>query len=241
MKRLITTSVTMLIAVVIFAQSNNVYWSMMVTVKMDKKLEYEKKVIAFTKTHMPGLKYRAYEIISGENTGAYVFVTGPSSYKDMDVQNVSPKGEALMKADGQALDALCVSTQISYMHRQEDLSMMKKDRKLKYLQIFYGENTVGTWGSIREYLTKVKAAREKGGSKMDFDIFRPNNGGLVNMFASVRYFEKMEELDLQEDLGEMYDKAHGNNSYYKDNANYLSMLKSIKSELRVLREDLSSL
>jgi hypothetical protein len=241
MKRLATTSVMMLIAVVIFAQSNNVFWSMMVTVKMDKKLEYEKKVIAYTKTHLPGLKYRAYEIISGENTGAYVFVTGPSSYKDMDVQNVSPKGEALMKADGQALDALCVSTQISYMHRQEALSVMKKDRKLKYLQVFYRENAIGTWTDIYDYLLKVKSAREKGGSKMDIDVFRPSNEGMINMFATVRYFEKMEELDLQEDLGEMYDKVNGNNSYYKDNANYLSMLKSIKSELRVLREDLSSL
>lgn len=76
---------------------------------------------------------------------------------------------------------------------------------------------------------------------MDIDVFRPSNSGLINSFSSIRFFEKMEELDLQEDLGEMYDKAHGNNSYYKDNANYLSMLKSIKSELRVLREDLSSL
>lgn len=76
---------------------------------------------------------------------------------------------------------------------------------------------------------------------MDIDIFRSNNGALVNMFASVRYFEKMEDLDSQEDLGEMYDKVHGNNSYFRDYTNYLSMLKSIKSELRVLREDLSSL
>lgn len=240
MKRLLTTSVMMLITVVIFAQSNNVYWSMTVTPKIDKKFEWEKKIVAYTKTHMPGVKYRVWEIISGENTDSYIIVMGPMSYKDMDVQNVSPKGEALMKADVQGLYALSNSTQVSYGHRQEDLSMMKKDRKLKYLQVITAENTVGTWGDIREYFKKLKIAREQGGSKMDIDIFRPNSG-LINSFSSIRFFEKMEDLDLQENLGEMYDKVHGNNSYYKDNANYLSMLKSIKSEIRVLREDLSSL
>ncbi|MEQ1584445.1 MAG: hypothetical protein ABL895_01090 [Cyclobacteriaceae bacterium] len=241
MKRLVTTSVMMLIAVVIFAQSNNVYWSMTVTPKIDKKFEWEKKIVAYIKTHMPGVKYRIWEIISGENTNSYVIVMGPMSYKDMDLQNVSPKGEALMKTDVQGLYTLAISTQVNYTQRQEDISMIKKDRKLKYLQVVTAENTVGTWGDIREYLKKVKTAREKGGSKMDIDVHRPNNSGLINSFSSIRFFEKMEELDLQEDLGEMYDKAHGNNSYYKDNANYLSMLKSIKSELRVLREDLSSL
>lgn len=230
----------MLITLAMFAQSN-LYWNMTVKVKMDKKLEYEKKLVAFVKTHYPNLKYRAYEVLTGENTGSYVFVMGPMAYKDLDVPPVFPKGEALMKTDGQGLDALCESTQVVYSSRQDDLSTMKADRKLKYLLVSSAENRIGTWGDIRDYLLKMKDARTKGGSTMDIDIHRPANGGMVNSITSVRFCETMAELDNQEDLDAMYDKVNGPNSYFKAWNNYLSMLNSIRSELRVLRPDLSQM
>jgi hypothetical protein len=58
----------------------------------------------------------------------------------------------------------------------------------------------------------------------------------------VRYIEKLEELDAQaENLPEAYDKLHGNNSWYIDYTDYFSLLKQSKTEIRVLRTDLSSL
>ncbi len=240
------TAVIMLIATVTFSQSTtpapNLYWTMTVKVKMDKKLEWEKKVMVYVKTHMPQTKYRMWEVISGENTGAYVVVMGPMSYKDMDVSQVSPKGEALQKADGQALDALCESSQVMYMRRQDaSISTLKADRKLKYLLATTNEINPGSWDVINELAKKIKEAREKGGSKMDIDYFRPNNSGNTNAYATVRYAEKMEEFDLQENLPEMFDKVHGPNAWYIGSGKRLEVLKSSRAELRVLRTDLSSL
>lgn len=240
------TGVMMLIAAVAFSQSTtpapNLYWTMTVKVKMDKKLEWEKKVMLYVKTHMPQLKFRTWEVLSGENTGAYVVVMGPMTYKDMDVQTVSPKGEALMKADGQALDALCESTLVMYMRRQDaSISNLKADRKLKYLVATTNEIAPGSWDIINDFAKKIKEAREKGGSKLDVDYFRPNNSGNLNSFATVRYFEKMEELDLQENLPEMFDKAHGTNAWYINAGKRNEVVKSSKTELRVLRTDLSAL
>jgi hypothetical protein len=246
MKRLMMTSVIMLIAAVTYSQSAppapNLYWSMTVKVKMDKKLEWEKKMVVYVKTHMPQLKYRVWEVLSGENTGAYVIVMGPMSYKDMDVPLVSPKGEALMKADGQGLDALCESSQVMYMRRQDaSISTLKADRKLKYLLATSVEIDPGTWDVINDFAKKIKEAREKGGSKMDIDYFRPNNSGNTNAFATVRYAEKMEEFDLQENLPEMFDKVHGANAWYIGSGKRNEVVKSSRAELRVLRTDLSAL
>ena len=121
------------------------------------------------------------------------------------------------------------------------MSIMKADRKLKYVEINYGENILGTWIELRDFLLKDKDARVKGGSKMDIDIFRPDNGGIPNMIYSVRYCETLEELDLEEDTEAMYDKVNGKNSHFKAWGNYLSKLKSLRSELRVLRTDMSQL
>ncbi len=240
MKRLIMLFAAMLMASVVFSQ-DNLYWTMTVNVKLDKKLEWEKKLTAYTKTHMPQLKYRTYEIISGENTGAYVIVVGPTSYKEMDIPLISPKGEAQMKIDGQGLDALSNSFQVSYLRRQNEISSAKPDRKLKYLLVTYNEITIGSWGEIYGQIKKEKEAADKGGSKMDIDFFRPSASGPGNAFAMVRYVEKLEELDLQENFEEMYDKVFGNNAFYSMNLRYYSLLKSTRSELRVLRSDLSAL
>jgi hypothetical protein len=198
-------------------------------------------LVTFVKTHYPNIKYRVWEVISGENTGSYVTVMGPMSFKDMDTPMVSPKGEALQKADGQALDALCNSTQSMYMRKQEDISKMKAERKLKYLIATYTDFNPGTWDDIHDIIKKRKESRDKGESKLDIDYFRPAASGNNNAYMSARFFEKMEELDIQEDLGAMYDKVFGKDAGYKIAVDFNGMIKSSKSEMRVLRADLSAL
>ena len=229
------------ITVVTFSQSNNLLWTMTVDVKMDKKLEWEKKMVLFVKTHYPQLKYRTWEVISGDHTGSYVLIIGPTSYKEMGTPPVSPKGEALMKADGQALDALCNSSKVTYYTIAEGLSTTKPDRKLKYQLVGFSEIKIGTWGDVSGFLTRQKAAREKGGSSQDHAVLRPSNSGVPNAFMGIMFVEKLEELDASENIGEMYDKTFGNNAFYKDWNNYLSLIKSTHYEIRALRTDLSNL
>lgn len=56
MKRLLMITVMSLFVAVSYSQSNNLLWTMTVDVKMDKKLEWEKKMVTFVKTHMPQAK-----------------------------------------------------------------------------------------------------------------------------------------------------------------------------------------
>lgn len=240
MKRLLFACVMTMFVTCTLAQ-NNLYWTMRIKVKMDKKLEWEKKTPVFMKTHYPQFKYRVWEVMTGENSGSYVIAIGPMSYKDLDAPMSSPKGEALMKTDGQALDAISESTEVNHYRRVDAISTMKADRKLKYLQVTTAEITPGIWGDVQTIAAKIKEARDKGGSKMDIDFVRPSNSGLGNRFLSLRYFEKMEELDLDEKFGEMYDKVHGDNAFYKASQDYFNMVKGTWTELRVLRTDLSSL
>lgn len=241
MKKLMTTLAVMLIAVLAFSQSKNVFWSLTAKPKMDKKLEYEKKALTFIKAHFPNLKYRCWQVITGENSGSYVFVIGPTTWKEADTPMVSPKGEALQKTDGQALDALCESATSSYFLRQEDISNIKADRKLKYLSITMYDFEIGKWNDLHDYLMKVKETRAKSGSKTDVDILRPSMSGNGSAVGVARFMENLDELDVTENLGEAYDKINGDNSYYKTQQNIFSILKSGKTELRVLRPDLSQM
>jgi hypothetical protein len=192
------------------------------------------------KAHYPTIKFRTYEIITGQNSGGYVVVMGPMSYKDMDAFPTSAKGEAVAKTEGQALDALCNSVVVNHFRRVDELSSANAQRKLKYVIVSYNEITPGTWGDVSDYLKRSKEAREKGGSTADVDIFRPSNSGPGNTYASVRYVEKLEELESGNfNMGEAYDKVFGNNSFYKDVEKYFSVIRENNNEMRVLRTDLS--
>lgn len=219
--------------------NNNVFWTNIIQIKLDKRADFEKKLPAFLKTHYPGFSFRIYEIITGPNTGSYAVVTGPLSYKDLDQPMTSPKGEAARMADEQALDAISVKAEVSHLRRVNDLSMAKTDRKLKFLQVTYREFQNGSWGDTRDILKKLKDARIAGGSKVDVDIYRPVASGPLNMYASVRYFEKWEELDYEEKLTDLYDKVNGTGSWYREVNKLNEWTKNSRSELRVLRPDLS--
>jgi len=243
MKHLVACFMITLLAGTTIAQDNDLIWAKVVNVKMDKRLEWEKKVVAFTKTHLPNAKYRVWEIISGERTGSYVIIVGPTNYKAWDQPNVSPKGEALMKADGQALDALCNWTRDTYFKSVDGLESVNADRKLKYQVATYNVIEMGTWGEVRDILGRMKESREKAGTKYDAAVMRPSNSGAGNAFLSIRWVENLEELDSDPNFGMSgkYDELFGNNSFYKDINQYFSMIKSNTSELRVLRRDLSSM
>lgn len=240
MKQLMLVFVTTMWFTGLFAQNSNLFWTMRVKVKMDKKLEWEKKAPLLMKTHYPQYSFRVYEVTTGENTGTYVLSIGPMSYKDLDVPPIFPKGEAALKTDGQALDAISESLEVTHYKRVEAISSIKSDRKNKYAKINFIEIHIGSWQEIESMLAKVKQVREKNDLQTDVSYFRPENSGAVNRFAIVTYMEKMEELDTDVKFAEMYDKIHGNYAWYKDLQNYLSKIKSNYVELLALREDLST-
>lgn len=240
MKRIILVLVTVMMITVTAAQTNNLFWTMRVKVKMDKKLEWEKKAPLLMKNHYPQYTFRVYEVSTGPNTGSYVLSIGPMSYKDFDAPPVFPKGAAAAKADRQALDAICESVEVTHYQRDEEISNVRVDRQNKYAQLTFVEIEIGSWEAVRGILTKVQAVRKINALKEDIGYFRPANSGPGNMFAVVRYLEKWEELEMDNKFPEMYNKAHGENAFTKDRKDYFEMVKSMTSELWVLRPDLGS-
>jgi hypothetical protein len=238
---LVIISILMIAPLAAQTPTNNLFWSARVKIKLDKRLEYEKKLPAFLKAHYPNLKFRVYEVISGENTGSYFIASGPYTFKDFDTPPVFPKGEALMKTDGQAMDALSESFEVNYARRVDEISNLKPDRKLKFIEATTYEIIPGTWGDMMPIMGKANEARKKGNSKIDVDYFRPASSGIQHSFTAVRYFEKWEELDLQENLVKMYDDAHGYGMFSEDSPASYKMVRNSKVELRVLRGDLSSM
>ncbi len=241
MKRLfIVLALVVMASIITNAQTNNVFWAARVKVKLDKKLEYEKKIPAFLSTHYPQLKFRVYEILTGEHTGSYVYVVGPFSYKDLDAPKVFPKGEALLKSEAQAINALSEEVEVWYARRQDDISDINPDRKIKYLEVTSYELIPGQWSRMRDILREGKEARKLAGSKADISIFKFSSSGLNNSFSSIRYFEKMEDLDLVEDLATPYNKTKGAGAFERRVQEYYSLIRNSTVELRVLREDLST-
>jgi hypothetical protein len=206
---------------------------------MDKIGELEKRLPVFLKTHYPQLSFRVYEVITGENSGSFLVITGPFAMKDLDVPMVSPKGEALQKSDGLALSALCESSVVNMTRLQADLSIPNPNRQINYILATEREFETGTWEEYSDILKKLKTAREKAGSKMDIAYHRPTVSGMTNSFYHIRFLNSWAELDQTEDLAEIYDNAHGRAAWAKDVARLNAMTKVTKQEMRVLRKDLS--
>lgn len=236
---MILLSFLMLSVFVLGQGESNVFWSMRMKPKMDKIGELEKKLPVFLKTHYPQLSFRVYEVITGANTGSFLVITGPFAMKDMDVPMVSPKGEALQKADGLALSALCESSEVNMTRLQTDLSIPNPNRQFNMILATTREFEGGSWDEYEGILIKLKAAREKGGTKQDLAYHRPVVSGSTNLIHSVRFVNSWAELDINDNLAEMYDNAHGRAAWAKDVARLIAMTKSTKQEMRVLRKDLS--
>ena len=240
-KKLILLFVTAILVTSAVAQSNNLFRTMQVKVKMDKKAEWEKKMPVFIKTHYPQVVYRVYEVTTGENTGSYFLSVGPMSYKDLDVPPIFPKGQAAEKIDGHALQALTESIEVDYYTNLELLSTKKPDRKIKYVQVNFVDIVVGSWTDVQTFLARIKEVRDKNKMQLDLNYFRPSNSGSVNSFVMLTYFERMEELDVNLKFDEMYDKEFGAGAWTRDRQNYYGHVVESRIELWSLRTDLSML
>lgn len=239
MKRSILTLVVTLVVTSALAQ-DNLFWTMRVKVKMDKRLEWEKKAPLFMKTHYPQFVFRVYEVTTGPNTGSYVLSIGPISYKLLDSPPVYPKGEAAVRSDEQVLDAMTESTEVIHYRRVDEISQTKPDRKNKYASLNFIDINLGSWPEIQAFHAKIKQVREQNGIAGDFGFFRPVHSGAYNRFVFVRYLERLEELDMNTNIEELYDKVHGKYAFHTDREKYLSLLKSTSGELWVLRNELST-
>jgi hypothetical protein len=238
-KTMILLSFVMLSVFVSGQGESNVFWSMRMKPKMDKIGELEKRLPVFLKTHYPQLSFRVYEVITGENSGSFLVITGPFAMKDLDVPMVSPKGEALQKADGLALSALCESSEVNMTRLQADLSIPNPNRQINYILATERQFETGTWEEYSDILKKLKTAREKAGSKIDIAYHRPTVSGMTNSFYHIRFLNNWAELDQTENLAEMYDNAHGRAAWARDVARLNAITKVAKQEMRVLRKDLS--
>jgi hypothetical protein len=242
MKRLLIALSIFLLSTTLVAQTSNsnVFWSMRIKVKLDKIGEFEKRLPVFIKTHYPTMSFRVYETITGPHTGSYVIISGPYAFKDFDISLTSPKGEAVQKADMLALTSLYESYEVQHSRQVTDISIPNPNRDLKYLVVTERKIENGKWPETLVFLKKLREAREKAGAKSDYSYFRPVAGGNQNTFITVRYITKWEEIDMTENLAEMYDNAFGRAAWAKDLEMINQFTTEVKQEMRVLRKDLSA-
>lgn len=185
------------------------------------------------------MSFRVYEAITGEQSGSFIVVTGPFAMKDMDVPMISPKGEALQKADGLALSALCESSEVNMTRLQTDLGIPNPNRQINMILATTRVIESGSGDEYEALIKKIKEAREKGKTKMDIAYHRPTVSGAGNVIHSIRYLNSWADLDIEEDLAAMYDNVHGRAAWSKTLDRLTQLTKSTKQEMRVLRKDLS--
>lgn len=241
MRKLFLFIAVAFIAIGALGQSEkNILWSMRITPKMDKIGEIEKRLPLFLKTHYPQLGFRVYETITGPNTGSFVVSSGPYSFKELDAEMQSPKGEAARKADDLALSALYEKMEVNFNRMLPDVSLMDPNMEIKYVQITVREYESGGWGAVRDILVKLKAAREKG-PKLNILFTQPVAGGSnMNTYGAARFFNNWADLDINQNIPELYDNLHGRAAWSDAVRTLNAHTKSITQEVRVLRKDLST-
>ncbi len=243
MKKIIILFLCFSFAQQVFAQNEQIFWSMSIKPNATVSTkDFEKKLATYYSTHFPSYSWRIYQIITGDRLGTYLILNGPFNYATLDNIPQSPKGKDQDDKDWEEIKKMASNISIMHGRREASLSNDKTSRKIKFISDTEVEYKIGAYAEIKKLYERIKKVRQIATPDYDWGFFQPINGDKTHVFHIIRYFEKFEELgkDLENStFVSKYDEIYGKDSYLHDSNRYYSYLTGGKREIRVLREDLS--
>ena len=226
----------------IFGQGKTIINSQLITPKPGKLAAFENAVKAHVaKFHTGEKKAHILEILSGPNSGSFLWVDGPMSFEDMDNVKTDPAHDLDWQTN---LDPLIESYgDNNYSRRREDLSYGAQDITIEKSQAVTFNIRRGKMDDALALRKKIKELYEKTGDKRNITVYTKLFAGTSQqMVIILRYptgWKEMEEgfypsmMDLVkktygEDAAATYDRANN------------EIIESVEVAIRKYRKDLSS-
>ena len=218
-----------------------VFENAMLTVKPDKVKQFEAGMAAHNKKYHSDNIYgaRVYSIVSGSNSGKFIWTMGPVTWSDMD--NRPTKGGHDEDWNNNVASYMESGADVTYWKFKTDLSNFPKDFKVNKMKVDVYDITRFQGKKAMEIMKKVKKVMI---TKFPEEAF----GVYVNEFSStkegrdlayVSFFEKSAWLGKDAQFEKKYDEVFGKGSFEKIIKEWGQVTNGSQSELWVHREDLS--
>lgn len=229
----------------LLAQENEylIFENNMITPAPGRVLQFEALVGAHNKKyHAEGAyQVRVYSIVTGKNSGKYIWSMGPTKWSALDMRPDDPTHNA--DWTGNVVPNLMAEQNTTYWRFQADKSRFPKDFNVKRLMIWEVNISEDGYDKVMAIMDKVH--------KVYVDKFPMDSYGVYtnevsstsdgNDMAIVWFFDKWSWMSEDSGFDKKYDEVHGAGSFAKMLAEWTAATEGIDREIWEYREDLSGL
>ncbi|WP_224490642.1 hypothetical protein [Robertkochia flava] len=222
-----------------------VFDQIMVTPNPSKVAEFHKAIAEHNKQfHSEAPRQVAvYQIMTGPNTGKYIWNLGPCTWADLDER---PMDKAHNDHWANAVGpTLTTEANATFWEYHPELSNMNIDFKLNMLNITFWDIKMGMGN-----FDKVKGIVEKF-VKLYHESYPDDNFGIYSNvmgstaegrdMALVGFMDKYADMaESNPDVPEKYNAMHGAGSYEKDMNEWVNLIQGSANEMWVFMPELSS-
>lgn len=241
MKKLLYTLILLPLLMVSQTNESLVIENVMLTVNPEKIAEFETGIAAHNKKFHAEGPYgaRVYNVLNGKNAGKYMLIMGPLPWSAMDGR---PSSQEHTDDNNKNINKYLTSeVEVNYMKMHPDLSNFSKDFEIKKVSVFMLDvKRFKQQDFIEKVLKKVSKVYKE---KMPDQLFGVYSNEMNNMdgmdFAWVDFFENSSWLGRENKLPQYFEEVHGAGSFTKFMADVEATTDGDRTEIWVLRNDLS--
>ena len=235
--------ILLLLPLLAMAQANEalVIENVMLTVNPEKIAEFEAGLAAHNKKFHTDGPYgaRVYNILNGKNAGKYMLIMGPLPWSAMDGR---PSSQEHTDDNNKNISKyLTPDVEVNYMKMHTDLSNFSKDFEINKVSVFMIDIKRFKQSEFIEKVLKKVAKVYK--EKMPDQIYGVYSNEMNNMdgmdFAWVDFFDNSSWLGREDKFVQNFEEVHGTGSFVKFLADVEATTNGDRTEIWVLRKDLS--
>ncbi|MBD1261086.1 hypothetical protein HZY62_10840 [Maribacter polysiphoniae] len=241
MKKLMCT--LLLLPLMAMAQTNEtlVIENVMLTVNPEKIMEFEAGVAAHNKKFHADGPYgaRVYNVLNGKNAGKYMLIMGPLPWSAMDGRPSSQ--EHTDDNNTNISKYLTPEVEVRYMKMHPDLSNFSKDFEINKVSVFMIDVKRFKQSEFIDKVLKkvVKVYKEKMPDQL-YGIYSNEMNNMDGMdFAWVDFFDSSSWMARENKFMQQFEEVHGSGSFKQFLADVEATTDGDRTEIWVLRKDLS--
>ncbi|HLF64846.1 MAG TPA: hypothetical protein VI603_13875 [Saprospiraceae bacterium] len=215
----------------------------MITPVPGRVLQFEAVVGAHNKKyHGPGAYgVRVYSIVSGRNSGKYIWAMGPTHWSALDMRPDDPTHN--FDWTGNVVPNLLSESNTTYWRFHADKSQFPQDFDVKRLMIWQVNISEDGYDKTMAIMDKVHKVYV---DKFPMDSYGVYTNELAstsegNDLAIVWFFDKWSWMSEDNEFNKKYDEVHGAGSFEKMLVEWTAATEGVDREIWEYREDLSGL
>lgn len=220
-----------------------IFENSLLTPAPDKVLQFEAVLSAHNKKyHGPGAYgVRVYSVVSGVNTGKYIWAMGPTKWSALDMRPDDPGHN--QDWVGNVIPNVLPQTDTKYWRFDTGLSHFPKDFSVSKLMVWQVDVERNSFEKIMVLLGQIHKVYSQKFPNDSYGIYVNELGSSKqgDDLAIVWFFDKYTWMSDDTEFDKKFDEVHGNGTWAQFMTDWTAATVGIEREIWEYREDLSGL